>query len=437
SNTVALYEVDNKNLPIRIDHSNKSYIEIPTPKKCWVNFLHNFAPVDQQLLLKYQPGEIEYFDTNRNYFRKKCEYAWQGSSSLNYFKKNWKIKFYNEDGSKCYIKIGEWIPRSQFHFKGDGMDVTRIKNSGTAKLIQKLYRIRGYSYMPWTQKPYDMNNPSIRDRFDTGALGVIDSVPCIIQSFDTPLGRYHLNLNKFPENFNAYEDDPVNRVFAGSMPFNENYNKNSVEELVIDKEGADLPDDIFRVLGNLMDWLISVKSDVSAYKEGFDTRFDLDNCLDYYCLVWMGDYFDNVSANFMMPTYDGVKFYYMWYDMDRGYGFGSGALADTYRPPTVNNTFTGHGANYMWQNFELAFADEIKARYAELRRSGFISVTNVETTFRDLFNRCTPADVEQDLLYWWYRCNTNVPGKYSSIQQFMCWLKDRLIFLDDKFSYIE
>ena len=73
-------------------------------------------------------------------FDKFCRCQWQGTSSLAYAVKNYKIKLYNDNNqdSKFKFDLGNGIAEDTFTLKADYMDSAHCRNTGTANFVSNL-----------------------------------------------------------------------------------------------------------------------------------------------------------------------------------------------------------------------------------------------------------------------------------------------------------
>lgn len=415
----------------RIDHTNEPQVHIPEPE--WIKLNMYGKTIDAVSPDIRVPLIYEYEDSNGHYFKKNTERAIQGNSSAEdwVIKKNYKDKFTNADGSKFELKIGTWLPRTSLHLKADWLDDTRARNACAVKLFHQVYKTREFGKRyPWEiAMPYDIKSKDFEKRFYTGALGSADFIPCVMSYYGVPYGVYSFAMNSFFENFNGDKNNANHFVFKGATDFETTLDKSWWEELKVDKEGEKLPDEVFAVVKSFIDEVKSSTRD--TFKEICGRRSYLPNLLDYYCTCVFLNAYDNNNTNMIWVTYDGVKFFWMPWDLDHIFGMQEYALkrqpdADWLNPKTSK----------FWRYFQDTYLDEIKLRYAELRKTGVFTVDNVEKLFNGYMQRFPVNDFRRDINVWG-NINFSNTGNYTSIYQLVDHCRQRIIYLDDKFNYIQ
>lgn len=142
---------------------------------------------------------------------------------------------------------------------------------------------------------------------------------------------------------------------------------------------------------------------------------------------------DCVQKNTQFLTWDGVKWYFMPYDLDTVFGLRWDGKEISYAP-TLNLFDNGlvMGANRtFWNKVRTTWLTEMNARYAELREAGVFSVDTVYTLARDLQSRYSEEMFSAEYAKW-----PTVPSlTVTSLDQILTWLDARLTYLDTFFSY--
>lgn len=135
---------------------------------------------------------------------------------------------------------------------------------------------------------------------------------------------------------------------------------------------------------------------LAKFRAEFTQHFNLDYCLIYYICAEFFAMADSRAKNMMLATWDGSKWYPIFYDMDTVLGINNqGKIAYKYNvefDDTVlsQDVFNGR-LSVLWNNFGRCFQDEIKAKYNEIRARGGIFNMNVfneyfETQQADCWN---------------------------------------------------
>lgn len=135
---------------------------------------------------------------------------------------------------------------------------------------------------------------------------------------------------------------------------------------------------------------------LAKFKAEFEQHFDKDYCLIYYICAEFFAMADSRAKNMMLATWDGSKWYPIFYDMDTVLGINNqGKIAYKYNvefDSTVlsQDVFNGR-LSVLWNNFGRCFANDIKTKYNSIRAQGGIFNMNVfnnyfETQQSDCWN---------------------------------------------------
>lgn len=418
---------------IGADLSDVPSIELDEPK--WIKININDNLIDLTSTSNYSPvkKEFEYLDSNGVYFRKIAQIGGQGSGSMS---KPWlhniKFKLANNDGSKCYLKIGDWHPRSTFHIKVDFADYSHLKNVGCANFVTDWYRNerdKTKKEYPW-EKSFDLNSIDIYQLLDNRARGVIAGVPCQILSNWNHYSSGTFNLNAFAENYGVLVDSSITRVFKGAY-----FTRDEWEELVTDKEGVKMAEEDWDLLNSYFTYFktIGASSDLTEFKKGAGVVYDRDSWIDY---ILMAEFFylhDNVDNNMLFIVKNGVL-YPMWWDMDICFGSGSDGLI-TKKPTDAFVPGVWSTDDTYYRPFIKAYPTEFSNRYKNLRDSGRFSVDKIREVFGTLNNRFNFEWLEMDFYTWKERRGSITQGHFSSLKRILWWTEERLKFLDNKYGY--
>ena len=306
------------------------------------------------------------FDSDLSFTEVPVEIDVQGTSSQWYVRKNYKIYFEQKrqhHKSQLASKI--------FTMKADYAEATSTHNTQNANFVETLYS---------EKTPAQVAN----DRCRTTIYGY----PIVIfhqkTQADTPrfIGKYNFNFDKGSEEVFGFDHGKV--VESWEFKNNTSGACNFLSQIP-DKWDEDFearyPDkntDIsnFKVMH---DWVVSTINDLDKFKAEFETYFDMHFCLIYYVYTFVALMVDQRAKN-MFLTYwaDTGKWQPWFYDNDTSFGINNEGemVFDYYHEDTdiVNNETVYNGQNStLWNNFRLAFPDEIKETYQELRNDGLIT----------------------------------------------------------------
>lgn len=499
------------------DFSKDSYVELPIPRiAAQVRLYTPKLPTTKQDDIE---AEIEYNDKDGNYFRKPVILNAQGSSSMLYHVKNMAIDF--NDDSK--IKFGDFPAQDSFHLKKYFIDVFRGQCIVGYWLMEQVYQTRAagkrypYELLSDTYSPYT-GNGKVNNDFYTGAKCHPDGFPIVITWVNTKtkeeknMGVYAWNLKKSKEIYHADKKIPENIIldgviygktlFGGTIDWThfEIRNPKSLIDIDGNKYDGDNPKELSETDKNskkVKDYIVRLSGVKSALvenntKETFEKYFIVDAFIDYFVISQVLYHLDGFAKNWIWCTWDGQHWAPTLYDVDSILGaYWNGTFIV---PSSDKKTILGTGSVL---GLETLYADEIKARYKQLRDSNIFSVDNIISLLGKWLNNIGYENMENEIklypdtpsyrdpninagweildytgkednyssektynaddtcIYFGYifKANkelTNIPplsaiynnapkycGFYNSIKRVSVWLTNRLTFLDKTYSYVK
>ena len=499
------------------DFSKNSYVELPIPRvAAQVRLYAPKLPTKKQDDIE---AEIEYNDKNGNYFRKPVILNAQGSSSMSYYVKNMAIDI--NDESK--IKFGDFPSQDSFHLKKYFIDIFRGQCIVGYWLMEQVYQTRAagkrypYELLSDVYSPYTGNGKVNRD-FYTGAKCHPDGFPIVITWVNTQtkeeknMGVYAWNLKKSKEVYHADKKTPENIILDGVIDSNtlfggtidwtqfEIRNPKSLIDIDGNKYDGDNPKELSVTDKNskkVKDYLVRLSGVKAALtenntKETFEKYFIAESFIDYFVISQVLYHLDGFRKNWIWCTWDGQHWAPTLYDVDSILGaHWNGTFVI---PNSDKNTILGAGSVL---GLETLYADEIKARYKQLRDSNIFSVDNIINLLEKWLNNIGYENMEDEIklypdtpsyrnpnlnsgwaivgyastednynaektynegdtcIYMGYTFKaattlTNVPplssaysnkpyycGFYNSVKRVSVWLTNRLAFLDKTYSYTD
>lgn len=334
----------------------------------------------------------------------------QGSSSLYYEKKNYTLKFFEDEAldNKLKIDMG-WGPQNKYCMKANWIDSTHARNVVTAKLAAKVQN----KYGLMTQAP---NN------------GLIDGFPVEIFSNGEFLGLYTFNIPKDAWQFAMDEDNPDHIVICGEGWDDANlFNAEADFETWAVEVGEESPETLEKV--NRLFNFVKDSTD-EEFKEHFEEYLNLDSALNYYIMTDLAWMYDNRGKNMLIATYDGMEWYLSLYDLDTSWGTSwdglklndyAGGLVDM----QISNLFT---------RMENAFSEELAQRYFELRED-ILSNESIMAEFEAFKAQIPALTFEREEERWIGYVDPargRLPGEgYEQIQSYLETVSDGL---DAKYS---
>lgn len=372
----------------------------------------------------YVLAEIRYIsktDTFHAYLEIKC----QGRSSMYYAKKNFTIKMYSDEARETKLKksFKDWgYEKNKYVLKANFVDHTHARNIVSARLWNEIVASRSdYASLPEELRTSPRN-------------GAIDGFPVKVYTNGTYQGVYTWNIGKDDWMWNMDEDNPNHFLLCGETNTNGNFAETpcNFRKLWGGVDGADWTVEIGTnsavvktCLNNLIGFVM--ENDGDAFREGIGNYLDVQSAIDYYILVYVICALDNLGSNVLLGSYDGKILRYGAYDLDSTFGNwynGNTFVSAEYKcPENYQEPF-----NLLFERIEVNFRDELKDRYAELRRS-VLSYHNMVTHFErfmdvigiELYN-------EQATIY-------NIPNAANkNIKQLRDYIRDRLVYTDAEFA---
>lgn len=378
------------------DFSKDSHIELPIPRiAAQVRIYAPKLPTTKQDDIE---AEIEYNDKDGNYFRKPVILNAQGSSSMSYYVKNMAIDI--ADGSE--IKFGDFPTQDSFHLKKYYIDAFRGQCIVGYWLMEQVYKSRPIGQ----QYPYEYSiaNDSVSEGlgspkkdFFTGAKCHPDGFPINItwisnDGTETDMGIYAWNLKKSKEVYYADKKKAENIILDGEIGHDSlfdgtvNWSKFEIRnpKSLIDIDGnkydGDNPKELSDTDANskkVKGYITRLSGVVAALKasntkETFEQYFLPKPFIDYFLLLQMVFHYDGSYKNWIWVTYNGLQWTPTAYDMDSIFGQ---SWNGTHEVPSSDKTYWNCDGACM--GLPQLYAEEIKARYKELRDLKIFDADNI------------------------------------------------------------
>lgn len=407
--------------------------EIPEP--LWViwNLYGNYNVLTSTTNYNPNPHIVEYLDSNGYYFQKYAIVGGQGRTSMTFENHNSKYKLTNLDGSKFSLKIGDWLPRSTFHFKVNFSDFAQLNNPATASFITDWYRDASDPkfFYPWNNEtPFDLNKVQLTRLYDKRPRGIIGAIPASIRTYWNHRSCGTMNMNAFAENFFLDDKNPLHRGFRGDT---DHTNKWRWEEMCSDTEGEYMSAETWEPFANWYTWMKtnSTTANMQVFKDGDGVKYDKQNLIDSWLFAELCLLRDNLWANQVWISYDSEKYYYMWYDMDSAFGLSPVGQVESHPSAEYRPNGTDQ---YLWTQVKRSYSTELSERYKELRDSGRFSVKKFREIYGNFQSRFNYEWFEMDFHTWLTRHSTKA-GSFASLDRILWFIEERLKFLDNKYGY--
>ena len=363
-----------------------------------------------------------------------CALKWQGTSSLSYPKKNYTIVFDNAFEAK-----EGWGEQSKYCLKANYIDFSHSRNICGAKIWSNIVKVRPKGYFG------DIAIPS------TPNYGAVDGFPCLVVINNEYKGLYTFNIPKdaWMLNMGSGAREAIlcaKGVYTSPSPATFKALATTIDshfdlEYVSDENNTEW---VLESLNNLIS--ACLEYDGQNY-EALYPYLDVSSAIDYMMYLVALKAFDCVEKNFILATYDGVKWFFSAYDLDSTFGLfwdGSkfldsyqtdGVIADTFEVLADKNKIF----NIIWGTPTLKSELIVRWRRYTRNTSGSSSTinlrgtrssplhpANVESIFYNFAKDIPKAVLDEEVKLWKGIPLTSV----NNVHQIMDWYKNRLARVD-------
>ena len=325
----------------------------------------------------------------------------QGSSSFWYPKKNYTIKFFNDEDCTDKYKVNfGWGRQNKYVLKANWTDKTHSRNIVTAHIAAQV------------QDKYNLfqNTPN---------NGLIDGFPVEVYLNNEFHGLYTLNIPKEDWLYGMDDNNPNHIIMVG-----EKYSEaTTFKEVNIDGWNNQLDDNSPTVQQKMLRLInFVVNSTDQEFKENIEDYLNLDATLNYYVLCHTLNIADNNAKNLIFVTYDGKIWYPTLYDLDTTFGSYYHGL-ELY--PTDYSLQMNH--NRLFERLSILFKKEIEQRYKELRQN-ILSEENIINEIDEVYSQIEPSLFEKEQQKW-----GQLPG--YELTQLKEYIHERLPYVDKMMNY--
>ena len=336
-----------------------------------------------------------------------CTLKWQGASSIRYPKKNYTITF----DSPFEAKNG-WGSQKKYCLKANYIDFSHARNVVSAKLWGQMVKSRDTK----NEKLYNLPNGGAIDGFPI--MLVINDIYQGLYSFNIPKDKWMFGMGTGEKECIVSAEEHSNAtLFAETITqlgpqFELEYAKDEVNtQWVIDS------------LNTLITTILN--NDNANYKEEVGKYMDIDSAIDYYIYTCLISHTDGRAKNFLLHTFDGVKWAFTAYDMDTV--FGNHFDGTAYYKADVSPTFTYYVVSKIMNLIYKYDKERLKARYNKIRQTVF-SEDNVSYMFYNYLVNIPKALFDEEVKIW-----NSLPGtQTNNINQILNNFRLRCELLDNE-----
>ena len=355
----------------------------------------------------------------KSYVKIKC----QGSSSMNFAKKNFTIQLYSDNAREVAMPVNfkDWGEQSKFCLKANYVDTTHTRNLCGARIAADMVDSRPNSAFTSQLK----NIPTSRN-------GAVDGFPIKVYLNGEFYGIYTCNIPKDGWMFGMDENNSKHWVLCAEKNTDGDsslINSCQFRRLWTNGNEGDWSQEFGTYSQAVVDSLNRcINFVMTATDEDFHNNiedyFDLYSLIDYYCFSYLCCHLDGLAKNMLLATYDGVVWGAMLYDMDSCFGAwwtGQSFVSTSYKcPEEYQEQFS-----LLWSRMEECFSDEIRVRYFELRE-GALSLSNIITHAEEIYD-IIPDRVFNDEHAKW----VNLPSvSTNTMTRFRNYMRDRCVYVD-------
>lgn len=338
-----------------------------------------------------------------------CTLKWQGSSSIGWPKKNYTITFDNG-----FEAVPGWGVQKKYCLKANYIDFSHARNIVCAKLWGQIVKSRSVQ----NEHLYNLPNGGAVDGYPI--MLVINGVYHGIYTFNIPKDKWMLSMGDgAAEYMVTAEQHNMRTAFRQAITLEE---LQSEQYFAIEHAPDGVEDQtILDSLNNLINACINGGEN---YRETVEQYMDMDSAIDYFiftCLLCGGDI---TNKNYILATYDGVKWFLSAYDLDSVFGNywdGKSYNEASHTPMFINYS----NMNRLMKLIYTYDKEALKSRYKELRET-VMSEENVMYTFYNFVAKIPKALYDEEVKMW-----PGIPGtQTNNLSQIMDFYRLRVKALD-------
>lgn len=425
---------------IRCDWSDSTEIDLPEPYCAYINITDDSGIMPTTKNDNHH-AYIELFDGNGNYLKKRIITNAQGSTSIDFDKKNFTADFCNDEWigeDTPNIKFGKWVGQNSFHFKAYWIDFFRGVGAVGYQIFDQMTESRGEKI--WQRIGHDGEHNKARC--------YPDGFPCAVYLNGKFEGIFSWQLKKHRKNMNMHKDSVCQIHLDGLMdnttllmktinwgsfsvrnPKNlytmtgEKYDINNPKELIDEtSEFYSLSTDSEKIKNqkqrtaqvkksiialssyySVIDKLKKDKASNETIKAKLREQIDVEGFIDYFLLSLITSNYDGFRKNWQWFTYDSEKWCIAPYDLDCTFGLlskGTSILPADTTYFGYNHTFGGIAYRGNMSFVITYFFDEIKERYAQLRDEGIFTTSNIMSLLNNWRNRVSYINYQNEWKRW-------------------------------------
>lgn len=374
----------------------------------WYDFKGNVPIIELQGDLPTDASQKNSLSYKYEIFEGTATLKWQGQSSIAFPKKNFTIKF-----DKKFTAKDGWLADNTYVLKGNFNDFSQARNVVSAEIWAEIVKSRNWNYVPLADNDGSLIVDNTTNGFNVyedimpglHGTGAVDGFPVMLVVNGEYYGLYSFVLKKKAETFGFGNSNLEYALSCERTPDNKNQNSVAFKGLA-DLNGKDFDFEYTKSdedkanakasFNNMISKVIEATGE--GYESVIENYLDIDSVIDYMIFTSLISAADGVTKNYLMLSYDGVKWYFSAYDLDSTFGnWQDGWLSQ--QPSGIPTLANWNGSNRAMHLVYAYGKDRLKARYKELR-NGILSVENVRKMFIDYVSNISHALKDEELKLW-------------------------------------
>lgn len=350
----------------------------------------------------------------------------QGSSTLEYRKRNLRFTFYKNSSyaKKNKIKLGEFVKTSGFNLKSNWTDDSKMKELIMNRIFIGMWEDRDiYAQYPWNKDFTAYND----------ACGIIKGFPVEVKIGGKFWGLNVFGLKKDEKNYMLDGDDDSSGIFVSCESFGgvKSWTITTASDWADEMEAVKpMSKETTDALNTFFDFIndrLTIDNNLIPFnKFTAIERMDIIGFIDYFICLQVFQMWDNGYRNMVLYSgRDKKKFYPFMYDLDL-------SLNRPYNMDFFDITNPQSDTKWdllIWEKLVDFYWDEIVNRYRYLR-GRILSIDNIDKVYHDVVDSI-PNDVfVQEQSKWEKRAQKS---DFLSSEEL---LRQRLSWLDKSYFKI-
>jgi hypothetical protein len=321
--------------------------------------------------------KIEFLNGNQR-FTGYSKTKWQGDSSLQWDKKNYRINLYSDSGLSTVMPVQlkpDWLSDSKFNLKANYTDGLLARNNVNAKIAAAIYS----------------NEPGLPEELVLSQnFGQIDGFPVELFINNNFHGIYTFNTAK--STYGNAKIAVAGDEYVAATLFSANTAKYDGTDFEFLQDSPTTDD---QAAFNAVLKFVNESSDTDFVKD-IDNYISVSSAINYMIFGNIVNLIDNWGKNADYISYDGTKFYCIPYDLDCSYGgTWNGALNSKLSAVGFNAT---EGTNKLFSRINDLMNSQVKDKYTELRK--WLTPMYVLDKYRGFIQEIGRANYEREFKLW-------------------------------------